>query len=90
LLIFDGDGLLLERTRVAADGDTVLYEMPAGVYHTLVPQSDHSFFFEVKPGPYDPSVAAEFAAWAPAEGTIEAETFAARLRSLEVGDSAAT
>jgi hypothetical protein len=60
-----------------------------GTYHTLVPQTDESVFFEVKPGPYDPSTAAEFASWAPAEGSVEAESFAARLRILEVGASIA-
>jgi cupin fold WbuC family metalloprotein len=85
VLVFDEHGLLTERIRLGADGDAILYELPAGTFHTLVPQADASAFFEVKQGPYDPDTAAEFASWAPAEGSIEAESFAARLRVLEVG-----
>jgi cupin fold WbuC family metalloprotein len=84
VLVFDEQGLLTERIRLGADGDAVL-ELPPGTFHTLVPQADESVFFEVKQGPYDPNTAAEFADWAPAEGSAEAEEFAARLRVLEVG-----
>lgn len=85
LLLFDADGTLAERVRLAADGDAILYELPPGTYHTLVAQADESVLFEVKPGPYDPDTASEFAHWAPAEGSAEVENFAARLRLLEVG-----
>jgi len=89
VLVFDEHGALTERIRLGADGDAVLYELPPDTYHTLVPQADASVFFEVKQGPYDPATTAEFASWAPAEGSVEAEGFAARLRLLEVGASIA-
>ena len=87
VLVFAEDGILTARVRLGADGDAVLYELPADTYHTLVPQADESVFFEVKEGPYDPATAAEFAPWAPAEGSAEAYDFAIRLRALQVGAS---
>lgn len=87
ILIFDESGLLTDRIRVGMDGPVLAYELPSNTYHTLVPQADESVFFEVKQGPYDPQAAAEYAHWAPAEGTPEAEVFALRLRHLEVGES---
>lgn len=85
LLIFDAQGVLVERIRVGEGGDALVYELPPDTYHTLVPQAEESVFFEVKRGPYDPQTAAEYAAWAPAEGSPEAAAFASGLRQLEVG-----
>ncbi len=89
VLVFDEAGHLRERIRLASDGDAVLYELPPNIYHTVLVQAEETAFFEVKPGPYDPASAAEFADWAPAEGSPEAEGFTARLRTLEVGGAIA-
>lgn len=86
-MVFDEAGFLRERIRLATDGDAVFYELPPNIYHTVIAQSEESVFFEVKPGPYDPDSAAEFADWAPAEGSAEAESFMVRLRALEVGSA---
>jgi hypothetical protein len=40
---------------------------------------DESILFEVKSGPFDPSVAKEFAPWAPEEGTLESKEYAEQL-----------
>lgn len=50
-------------------------ELPAGVWHTVVALVDKSILFEVKSGPFDPSVAKEFAPWAPQEGEIKANEY---------------
>jgi len=43
-------------------------ELPAGLWHTVVSLIDDSVLFEVKSGPFDPSLAKELAPWAPEEG----------------------
>jgi cupin fold WbuC family metalloprotein len=86
VLVFDDNGVIAERIRVGPEGDVLAFELPPNTFHTWLPLSDDSVFFEVKQGPYDPQAAAEFAAWAPAEGTAEAPAFAARLLLAKIGD----
>jgi cupin fold WbuC family metalloprotein len=86
VLIFDEEGIVTERIRVGPAGDVLAFELPPNTFHTWLPLADDSVFFEVKQGPYDPQTAAEFAAWAPAEGSAEAPVFAAQLRLAKVGD----
>lgn len=50
-------------------------ELPAGVWHTVVALVDKSILFEVKSGPFDPSIAKELAPWAPEEGEIKASEY---------------
>jgi cupin fold WbuC family metalloprotein len=52
--------------------DAVGIDAPPGVWHTLVPLTDHAICYEVKPGPYVAATDKEFAAWAPAEGDAAA------------------
>jgi len=40
----------------------------------------------VKEGPYDPATAADFAAWAPAEGDAGVDVFRRWLHSAQAGD----
>ena len=68
LVLFNDEGLLTERVRMAPNGSTLLMELPAGQWHSYVCVSDTATFFEVKEGPYDPATSSEFAPWAPAEG----------------------
>jgi cupin fold WbuC family metalloprotein len=86
VLTFDDSGVLIERVRVGPEGDILALELPANIFHTWLPVADDSAFCEVKQGPYDPQTAAEFAAWAPAEGSAEAPAFAMLLRQAKVGD----
>lgn len=86
---FDDAGRVLERVRVGPDSGVQAFELPAGAWHTWLPQAEKSAFFEVKAGPYDPATAAEFAPWAPAEGAPEVADFVARLQAARVGDSLA-
>lgn len=57
-------------------------ELPAGVWHTVVALVDKSILFEVKSGPFDPSIAKELAPWAPQEGVQEAATYFSKLQAL--------
>ncbi len=50
-------------------------ELPAGAWHTVVSLVDDSVLFEVKSGPFDPSLAKELASWAPEEGQESAAQY---------------
>ena len=50
-----------------------------GVWHTIIALAPDTVVFEVKPGPYDPTIDKEFAPWSPPEGSPEAATFLADL-----------
>jgi cupin fold WbuC family metalloprotein len=88
VLAFDEDGTVTERIRVGPQGDAIAFELPPNIFHTWLPLTEDSVFFEVKQGPYNPQTAVEFAAWAPAEGAAEAPAFAAKLMLAQVGEKA--
>jgi cupin fold WbuC family metalloprotein len=88
VLIFDETGTVTTRHSVGDDTTSMAYETPRATWHTLVADTDGSAFFEVKEGPYDPATAAEFAAWAPAEGDPAAPRFLEWLRTAQPGDKA--
>jgi cupin fold WbuC family metalloprotein len=90
VLIFDATGTVTERYSVGDDTGSMGYETPRATWHALVADIDGSSFFEVKEGPYDPATAAEFAAWAPAEGDPAAPGFLEWLRTAQPGDKAPT
>jgi hypothetical protein len=55
-------------------------ELSAGVWHTVVSLVKDSILFEVKSGPFDPSLAKELAPWAPEEGSEQAQEYLNVLR----------
>ena len=55
-------------------------ELPSGVWHTVVSLVDKSILFEVKSGPFDPSLAKELAPWAPEEGGEDASQYLEALK----------
>lgn len=57
-------------------------ELPAEVWHTVIPLVDQSILFEVKSGPFDPGAAKELAPWAPEEGSQEALTYFRQLKEI--------
>jgi cupin fold WbuC family metalloprotein len=87
LLIFDERGRVLARHCVGAEVDSLAYETPQGVWHTVVPVPGGCAFLEIKQGPYDPATSVEFAAWAPAEGDAAVPAFLSWLRNAQPGDS---
>jgi cupin fold WbuC family metalloprotein len=54
-------------------------DMRPGVWHTVAAITPHAVCFEVKPGPWEPATDKEFAAWAPLEGSPNAESYLAGL-----------
>ena len=88
MLTFDAQGRVSARYSVGERAAALAYETPQGTWHTLVPGADGGSFLEIKQGPYDPATAAEFAAWAPAEGDAHVPAFLAWLREAQPGESA--
>jgi cupin fold WbuC family metalloprotein len=86
VLTFDEGGRVSARYAVGEGTDSIAYETPQGVWHTVVPGPAGGAFLEVKEGPYDPATAAEFARWAPAEGTDPVGAFLEWLRRAQPGD----
>jgi cupin fold WbuC family metalloprotein len=78
---FSDDGLPEEEGLVLIDSSRGVYgcDIRAGVWHTIFALAPNTVLFEVKPGPYDPSVDKEFAPWSPAEHTPAAGAFLAEL-----------
>lgn len=85
IVVFDSAGVVTERTVVGEGTPNMAFELPQATWHTLLPLTDGAAFLEVKEGPYDPSVAAEFATWAPEEGSPGAAAFQQWVGTAPVG-----
>lgn len=83
VLTFDDAGRVLERVDVNADDGARVVEIPQATWHTLVSIEPGTVLFEVKLGPYDPSIPPDFAPWAPPEGDPGAVDFERRLRLVQ-------
>lgn len=78
VIIFDDAGSITSRYRLGSespDGRLWGVDIPAGVWHTILPRSPRAVCFEVKPGPWEPASDKEFAAWAPAENDPAAAAY---------------
>lgn len=53
-------------------------------WHTVIAIEPGSVLLEVKPGPFAPNVAKEFAAWAPDESSPEASKYFHQLRRFAI------
>jgi len=73
ILVFDDNGEVTEKLLLAADGENLGADIPAGVFHTAVSLQKGTIFFEAKAGPYLPLTEAEKAPWAPEEGVAAEE-----------------
>jgi cupin fold WbuC family metalloprotein len=85
VLTFDDAGALIARHVIGERTDSMGYELPPATWHMVIAADDGAAFLEVKEGPYDPATAAEFASWAPLEGTPAACAFLERARSADIG-----
>jgi cupin fold WbuC family metalloprotein len=81
-IVFDDEGHMVESHTVGPNTGKNGFEIEANRWHCWLPLSDEGVFFEVKPGPYHPATAAEFAPWAPEEGTSETKAYAKELSEL--------
>ena len=67
------------RAVLAAGAEVVGLDVRPGVYHTVVTLEPDTVVFEAKTGPYNERVDKDFAPWAPAEGSPEAQRYLATL-----------
>jgi cupin fold WbuC family metalloprotein len=88
MVLFDDGGTVTERCIIGEGTPNIAYELPQGTLHTLVPLTDGAAFLEVKEGPYDPATAAEFAPWAPVEGSAGIAEFQGWVSKAPVGSRA--
>lgn len=77
LLIFGADGRVTHRRVLSPGGPCSGATLPPGTLHSLVALESGSVFFESKAGPYAAPTGPECPAWAPREGSPEAETYLA-------------
>lgn len=81
-IVFDESGRVAESHTVGHDTGKNGFEIEADRWHCWIPLTNEGVFFEVKPGPYDPATAAEFAPWAPEEGSTDAKVYVKELLEL--------
>jgi cupin fold WbuC family metalloprotein len=86
VLVFNDTGCVTQCVSIGPGAEGVGFEIPANTWHSWVPMMDESVAFEIKQGPYNALVPADFAVWAPEEGTAEAELFVASMRKAKIGD----
>lgn len=75
LFLFDAAGQVAEWIELAPAGPVVAVDIPAGRWHTIASLAAGSIFFEAKPGPYVAMSDKDFPAWAPPEGSNEADGY---------------
>ena len=85
MVLFDEAGHVTGRHIVGEGTANIAYELPEGTLHTLLPLTDGAAFLEVKEGPYDRATAAEFAPWAPEEGSAGVARFQSWVSKAPVG-----
>lgn len=85
VVTFDDAGVITARQVIGEGTPNTAFELPHATWHTLLPLTDGSAFLEVKEGPYDPATAAEFAAWAPEEGSPSIAEFQRWVNEAPVG-----
>lgn len=81
VLIFNRDGMVIEKRILAAGTESIGIHIPPKVIHSLV-ALEPTVFFEVKAGPYVPVAEKELAAWAPKEGDEAVAIYREWMRSL--------
>lgn len=73
LIIFNDHGIISSITLFGGEKYSEKFliasglELPAEAWHTVISLVDNSILFEVKNGPFEPTLAKEFAPWAPDE-----------------------
>lgn len=85
IVVFEDDGVVRERIRMAPDGPVMALELLPETWHSYLPLSEQVAFFEVKEGPYDPARITQFAPWAPAEGDAAVPSYLAWLATAQPG-----
>lgn len=72
---FDNSGEISASHKIAAGSFNIGIDFEPNIFHTFFATDKDTVIFEVKPGPYKQASDKDFAPWAPAEGTSEAEIY---------------
>lgn len=81
MLILDEQGQVIHSERIEAKGPTRGIELAEGNFHTLVALEPNTVMFELKEGPYQPSMDKDFLPMFPSEGTPEAQQWVSTWQS---------
>lgn len=81
-IAFNGDGSVRSAQALRAGAEAFGVDFEGGLWHSFVALEPDTVLFEVKPGPYDAAADKQFADWAPAEFTPEAEIYLQSLQAL--------
>jgi cupin fold WbuC family metalloprotein len=73
-ITFDDKGGFQSVTRLSPDENPGI-DIAAGIWHSIIVESETAICFEVKPGPYAPASDKDFAPWAPREGEAGCEAY---------------
>lgn len=85
VVTFDAGGTITARQIFGEGTPNMAFELPHATWHTLLPLTDGAAFLEIKQGPYNPAIAAEFAAWSPEEGNSATASFQSWIGTATVG-----
>jgi cupin fold WbuC family metalloprotein len=79
LIEFDDQGNITDHIILDPRQGNFGGEIAPRTWHTLISLEEGSVAYEVKDGPYDPSVDKNFATWAPAEGDADCQAYNQKL-----------
>jgi len=82
ILEFDDYGTITARECIGENTNSIAVEIVQNTWHCWRTLSREGVFFETKQGPFLPDASAEFPAWAPVEGSLEATEFQQRLAKI--------
>jgi cupin fold WbuC family metalloprotein len=75
VFVFDDDGRINDFMILDTSQGNYGVEIPAKAYHCLLSLETGSVAYEIKEGPYMAATAKNFAPWAPAEGSSQAQSY---------------
>ncbi len=80
VVLFHDDGEVKDVAWLREEGPVFQAEIPPRQWHTIVVLSEAAALYEIIEGAYDPQTHKQFAPFAPAEGSAEAEIYLRGLR----------
>ncbi len=86
ILIFNAEGVVLQRLEICAGGPVFGAEIPPGDWHTVAALESGTVLFEFKPGPYEPVSDKDFATWAPTEVEASCRKWAEWFQNAKQGE----
>ena len=81
VFVFSDQGDIEQVIELNVNKGNMGVDIPGGIYHTIVSLESGSVFYEVKAGPFDPTLDKGFASWAPEENSPEALDYLNHLKT---------